>query len=199
LKNDFDIENVTFVGDKGMLRTEQLNEITNMNWHYITFANKNQMKTLLKRGATQMEIFKDKPMEKSIDGIRFILLRNAVMAKGIQKNRQKKIHDIETKIQQQNIYLYEHPKAKLSTATKNIEKLIERKKLRNCLGINVDEDRRYLELLIDKEALKQEEQLDNCYVIKTDLQATDASKEIVHNRYRNFLLTEIAFRTFNPT
>jgi len=39
------------------------------------------------------------------------------------------------------------------------------------------------------------EQLDGCYVLKTDLSATAASKELIHERYKDLALVEWAFRT----
>jgi len=60
----------------------------------------------------------------------------------------------------------------------------------------INEEERFLELLVNKEALEKECQLDGCYVIKTDLQTTDASKETVYERYKDLSLVENAFRTF---
>ena len=43
--------------------------------------------------------------------------------------------------------------------------------------------------------LQQIEQLDGCYVLKTDLSPTAASKELIHDRYQDLALVEWAFRT----
>ena len=40
-----------------------------------------------------------------------------------------------------------------------------------------------------------ESKLDGCYAIKTDLTKNIASKETVHNRYKDLTLVEMAFRT----
>ena len=37
--------------------------------------------------------------------------------------------------------------------------------------------------------------LDGCYVIKTDLPETAASKQVVHDRYKDLTEVEMAFRT----
>ncbi len=47
--------------------------------------------------------------------------------------------------------------------------------VRKCLTLRINEEH-FLDLLVDKEALKKECLLDGCYLIKTDLQTTDASK-----------------------
>jgi len=79
---------------------------------------------------------------------------------------------------------------------KKIENLIEKKKLKNYLSLRINEEERFLELLVNKEALEKECQLDDCCVIKTDLQTTDASKETIYERYKDLSLAENAFRTF---
>jgi transposase len=196
LRNDFGVEQVTFVGDKGMLKTEQLKDITAMQWHYITSITKEQIRTLLKQRTIQMEFFEDELMEVSLEGIRYILRRNALRANEIQRNREGKIEEIKTKIEEQNIFLAAHSRAKVSTALKRMEKLIEQKKLKSFLSIRAEEEKRFLEVLVDEKTLKQEQELDGCYVIKTDLQSMDASKEIVHERYKDLSLVESAFCTF---
>jgi len=196
LKNDFGVEKVTFVGDKGMLKTSQLKDITDMQWHYITSITKDQIRTLLKEEVIQMSLFEDKLMEVSIEGIRYILRRNVIRAEEMGKMREEKIASIKGKIAEENTYLAAHSRAKISTAVKKIETLIEKKKLKNCLSLRINEEERFLELLVNEEALEKECQLDGCYVIKTDLQATDASKETVYERYKDLSLVENAFRTF---
>src|SRR5262249_31212896 len=46
----------------------------------------------------------------------------------------------------------------------------------------------------DPEALAEVSKLDGCYVLKTDLSQTAASKDIVHDRYKDLALVEWAFR-----
>jgi len=44
LREDFGVEKVAFVGDKGMLKANQINEIKDIQWHYITSLTKPQIK-----------------------------------------------------------------------------------------------------------------------------------------------------------
>jgi hypothetical protein len=48
---------------------------------------------------------------------------------------------------------------------------------------------------VDEEAKKEAAKLDGCYVLKTDLVAAQASKEIVHDRYKDLAMVERAFRS----
>jgi transposase len=50
-------------------------------------------------------------------------------------------------------------------------------------------------LLLNEEALQKEEMFDGCYVIKTDLPQDAATKETIHNCYKDLALVEQAFRS----
>lgn len=69
------------------------------------------------------------------------------------------------------------------------------KKLKINKWVTIENIGKSLNLKIDKETLAEESKLDGCYVIKTDLTAEQASKEIVHGRYKDLALVEQAFRT----
>ena len=49
---------------------------------------------------------------------------------------------------------------------------------------------------IDESARNEQAKLDGCYVLKTDRSAAQASKELVHDRYKDLTLVEQAFRTW---
>ena len=52
-----------------------------------------------------------------------------------------------------------------------------------------------LQLTVNQPALEEASRLDGCYVIKTDLPASAASRQVVHDRYQELTLVEQAFRT----
>src|SRR5271165_5602320 len=98
------------------------------------------------------------------------------------------------KVRECNNYLSAHPKASVQTAIKTLTKEVERLKLAAWVGVKCTEAR-LLTLEIDEQARNEEAKLDGCYVLKTDLKAEQASKEVVHDRYRDLALVEQAFRT----
>jgi hypothetical protein len=53
----FGCERVTFVGDRGMIKSGQVEELAQVGFHYITAITKPQIETLLKAGVLQMELF----------------------------------------------------------------------------------------------------------------------------------------------
>ena len=54
---------------------------------------------------------------------------------------------------------------------------------------------RSLKLTVNPEALDEAARLDGCYVLKTDLPASAAVTQAVHDRYKDLTLVEQAFRT----
>jgi hypothetical protein len=67
--------------------------------------------------------------------------------------------------------------------------------LERALGPSSEPEARRLVLEVDGEARAEEAKLDGCYVIKTDLPADKADKEVVLDRYRDLALVEMGFRT----
>ena len=63
------------------------------------------------------------------------------------------------------------------------------------IEIKADNEGRNIEMIIDKKAIEETKQLDRCYVIKTNISREDASKEEIHERYKDLSEVEQAFRT----
>jgi len=68
-------------------------------------------------------------------------------------------------------------------------------KLKIELGLEVRSEARSLKLRVNEAALEEASRLDGCYVIKTDLPESAASKQVVHERYKDLAEVEQAFRT----
>jgi hypothetical protein len=54
---------------------------------------------------------------------------------------------------------------------------------------------REIEIELHDEDRLEQEQLDGCYVLKTDLSKEEADKETIHGRYKDLAFVEQAFRT----
>jgi transposase len=189
----FGAKDVTFVGDRGMIKSKQIIDLVEHKFHYITAITKPQIETLLKQNIIQPGLFDVELSEVSEGDVRYILRKNPVRASEIECSRNSKYQKLEKLVLQQNQYLIEHPKAKCCTASKNVMGLATKLKINKWVIIEITGRR--LNLKTDKEALAEESKLDGCYVIKTDLTAEQAFKEIVHSRYKDLALVEQAFRT----
>lgn len=185
---------VTFVGDRGMIKSQQIENLNKQGFHYITAITKPQIKKLLKTGVIQMTLF-DQPLAEveTTEGIRYVLRRNPIRAIEIAQTRQDKLRSVRREVNKQNHYLARHPRAQVGLACRKVRDKIDQLKLSFWLTEKLIG--RKISLNEDSAALAEEAKLDGCYVLKSDLSKEVASKETIHNRYKDLALVEWAFRT----
>ena len=188
----FNCQKVTFVGDRGMIKSGQIENLKEHGLHYITAITKKQIEKLLKDKVFEYELFDEDVNEIEEGNVRYILRRNPVRASEIVESRIAKKDSIEELIQDCNIYLKNHSRAKISVAKTKVENKI--KKLNVDSWLSVKSSKRKLILIIDKEKLKEKALLDGCYVIKTDIKKEELSCKKVHDRYKDLAFVESAFR-----
>lgn len=188
----FEIEEVTMVGDRGMIKSIQIKDIKQEHFHYITAITKPQIKKLIHDGIFQLGLFSEDVCEVYNNGVRYILRRNPIRVEEIEQTRQEKIDKIKKLIETKNKYLAEHQKAKESVALRDIKKNLANLKLSKF--VTAESKYRILSIKTDENKKQEISLLDGCYVIKTDLEKKDASSETVHGRYKDLALVEQGFR-----
>jgi hypothetical protein len=194
LKERFGVHEITFVGDRGMLKSQQIEDLATQGFHYITAISKPQIEKLLRTGTFQLELFEQELAEVLADeGVRYVLRRNPVRAQEVREARHAKLATLQALVAKQNQYLTDHPRAKAPGA---LQKLVARaEKLRIADWVELTLGERTITLTINEEAQAEAAQLDGCYVLKTDLTPAQAPKEIVHDRYKDLASVEQAFRS----
>jgi len=191
----FGCHRVTFVGDRGMLKKKQTDTLSEVNFYYITAITRPQIRTLMKAGVIQMEMFGEAVHEVQHEGVRYILRRNPHRAKEIATTRLQKRQSIEQLVQQENVYLKEHPKAQVPKAVERVQAKIQRLRIQSWLSVVPEPESRTLCLVVDEATLEHTSLLDGCYVIKSDLPLSIADKQLIHDRYKELSEVERAFRT----
>lgn len=183
---------IVFVGDRGMIRGPQIAALPE-GCQYITAISKREIETLLRNGVLQMELF-DETVCETLDGdVRYVLRRNPVRAGELAATRDSKQTRLQALVDEKNRYLQEHPKALASTAERHVRDLA--RKLKIDKWTTVTSEGRHVDLAVDADALMDASRLDGCYVIKTDVPATQVDAETVHDRYKDLSEVEWAFRT----
>ena len=185
---------VTFVGDRGMLKSDQVEDVLEHGFHYLTAITKPQIDALLGQGVFDMSLFDHRLAEVTTEaGVRYILRRNPVRAAEVNASRDDKLATLRRLVAKENAYLTEHPKATVEKARQRVAGRCQRFRLHEWVAVEASE--RVLSLVVDEAARTEAARLDGCYVLKTDLSAEAVSKEVVHDRYRGLALVEQAFRT----
>lgn len=189
----FGAQEVTFVGDRGMIKSAQIEALGERGFHYITAITKAQIERLLKQGTFQIGLFDDALAEvQEHSGLRYVLRRNGQRAQEMADTRQDKYRVLAQAVQLQNAYLAEHERAQPEVALRKLQ--ARARKLGVNSWLSVAQEKRILSLVEDSEALAEASRLDGCYVLKTDLPAAWAAKDIVHARYKDLAQVEWAFR-----
>jgi len=93
--NRFGCERVTFVGDRGMIKGGQIEQI----------------RALIKRNVIQLGLFDEDLCEVEQDGVRYILRKNPIRADEIAQSRASRLAALQDLADQRNQYLAEHPRA----------------------------------------------------------------------------------------
>ena len=217
LKNRFNLENITVIGDGGMIKSKDISKIKDMGYDYITSIGKPSIEKLIedKDSKIQMSLF-DEELREVIEGnTRYILRQNPIRRDEIRQTRESKIKRLEEFIENKAEYYNTHYKAKKETLCKNIDKKISSLKLSKFVSYTVryEEDNievkskdgemetkskmiATVEIIIDEEAREEISKLDGCYVITTSLLDTDKeTKEDIHKAYKTLIKVENAFKT----
>jgi Transposase DDE domain len=194
VKTRFGVDEVTFVGDRGMIKGQQIEDLAQHGCHYITAITKPQIDKLLRTGTLQMDLFDQEVAEVlAEEGIRYVLRRNPVRAQEVRDTRHAKLATLQAQVAKQNHYLADHPRANAQGA---LQKLVARAtKLRIADWVELTLEERALTLTVNTSAQQEAAKLDGCYVLKTDLTPAQAPKELVHDRYKDLASVEQAFRT----
>ena len=195
IKGRFGCCRVTFVGDRGMLKSTSLSELSEIEFSYITGITKAQIETLIRQEVIEYGLFDNTLCEVEHDGVRYIYRRNPQRAEEMENTRGKKKAKVEKLLSDKNIYLAKHAKASCEKALKIVKERINVLKLEGWLSVSLSEETpRELRLYVNEQKLTEQSRLDGCYVLKTDLPATVMTKEDVHARYKDLTYVERAFR-----
>jgi transposase len=194
VKERFGATEITFVGDRGMIKTPQINALKASGFYYITAITKPEIEKLLNENVFQMTFFDEDLGEVlSETAVRYIFRRNPVRAKEIAQNRADKLAKLTRELDKLNEYLSHHLRAAPTIALKRLTAVADKLAISKWATITITD--RHLSISIDHEAQQNAAKLDGCYVIKTDLSADQASKVLVHDRYKDLASVERAFRS----
>jgi hypothetical protein len=194
VKTRFGVRDITFVGDRGMIKGQQIEDLAQQGFHYITAITKPQIEKLLRTGTLQMDLFDQELAEVLTDeGLRYVLRRHPVRAQEVRDTRHAKLATLQALVAKHNQYLTDHPRANAQGALQKLVAKAETLRLADWVELTLEE--RAMTLTLNEDAQQEAAKLDGCYVLKTDLTPAQAPKDMVHDRYKDLASVERAFRT----
>ena len=192
LAKNFGVKEVTLVGDRGMLKGPQIDQLPD-DFRYITAITKPQIMKMLEERVIQYELFTEHVCEVEHEGIRYVLRRNPMRAEQMAMSRKSKHAAVENFSNERNKYLAEHRRASTDAALKKVKAKIKQLKCEKWLRSKANQ--KVITIEKDEAALEQVAFLDGCSVIKSDVARENAKTQVLHDRYCDLENVERAFRT----
>jgi transposase len=204
LAERFGVKKVTFVGDRGMIKSGQIEALHGKEFRYITAITKAQIKKLIREEVLCLSLFDDPLCEVTLcedddadKPLRYILRRNPVRARELEAVRDSKLTALQALVDKKNLYLKEHPRAQVDVAQREVE--TKAAKLKIDGWTTIETEARVFSIKRDADKRDEEAQLDGCYVITSDVPVDEASAATIHARYKDLKEVEWAFRTMKTT
>jgi transposase len=193
LKDQFRVQEVVLVGDRGMIKSRGKEAIKAEGWRYITALTNAQIRALLKHNVLQPELFDTEIAEVEHEGKRLILRRNESIRYRERQRREDKLSRLQTKIDERNAFVGERTRANPQAGLNQLQRWVKRHKLSPFVTLTLQE--RMIEYSMDKELMADSALLDGCYTLETDVSSKHLDADTIDARYRDLQKVERNFRT----
>lgn len=193
LKRQFAVEEVVFVGDRGMIKSRGKEQLSTQGMRYITALTDPQIRRLLKRRVLQLGLFEEKICEVEAEGLRYILRKNSEEARKDWHRVEDKLEKLRHKVQARNHKVQQGARCQPEAGLRQLEQWCQHHKLSSFVSLSLAE--RQLVVGIDEAAQQQALALAGCYVIETDVPTPLLDAETAHNRYKDLTQVEHDIRT----
>jgi transposase len=198
LRNDFGLERVVLVGDRGMIgqaAVEDLRDVAGLEW--ITALKSAQIRTLVEGGALQLGLFDKRNLfeltHPEYPGERLVACRNAELGKLRAHKRQalleataKELEKVRAMVERGDL----HGAGKIGLRAGRV---INKYKVAKHFELIIEDTR--FDFTIRKEQVAAEAALDGIYVIRTSLAKSEMSAPEAVRSYKALSEVERAFRT----
>ena len=191
-KQQFAVEELVFVGDRGMVKSRGKQALEQANLHYITALTDPQIRRLLHEGTLQLGLFNETLCEVENQGVRYVLRRNPAEAAREQHRLQDKLETLAAKIVARNQETKDKSRCQPEAGQRKLQAWIEQHKLSGLVKLQL-EDR---QLVMERQptAIEKSLQLAGCYVVTTNVLPQNMSTQEVHDSYLSLQKVERDFR-----
>jgi hypothetical protein len=166
-------------------------------WRYITALTDAQVRTLLKQGVLQPDLFDDHLCEVEHDGKRLIVRRNEAVRVREERRRADKLKQLHEKIAERNAFVEKSKRASAEKGMAALQRWAKSHKLSKFVALTLEE--RVIVCAIDEVAQAEDAWLDGCYLLETDVPKALLDAKTVDERYRDLQKVERNFRTVKTT
>jgi transposase len=199
----FQVEEVVFVGDRGMIKAKGKAQLEQAHFRSITALTDPRIRKLIKEDVIQPGLFDEQVVEATHAGKRLVLRCDPATRRKERHRREEYLQDLAKQVGERNAFVKQSKRARPAAGLRQLNRWAGRHKLSAFVELTLNE--REIALRIDEQAKQEGELLDGCYCIESDVSAGRLSTEEVHDRYkdlqgveRNFRRLKTAFLEIRP-
>ena len=194
IKQEYGIEKVIFVGDRGMVTQAVYDKIDHATVKTISALNHSNIQTLCDKGTIQMNLFDEENIIEVIDeDKRYMLCKNPVMQLKETNTRNRLI---ELTCVELDKIIASTRKSKYSKVVRMGRK-IDKYKMGKFIIIEGSDNN--VSYRLDNERIEKEMILDGCYIVFTNVTSDDMSALDTVKNYKSLIKVEQAFRSLKTT
>lgn len=193
LKVRFGTEEIAVVGDRGMIKALGQAALGEANFRYVTALTDPQVRRLLQAGVLQLGLFEDQPAEVTVGNKRYVLRCNPQTQARERARRADQWARVRAWIEARNATVEKKPRCAPQSSLRGAQARVQKYRLGGWVSVRLEG--RQVMWSEDAPAREKEAQLDGCYVIESDLPASAATTQAVHDRYLDLTRVERDFRT----
>lgn len=192
LKKRFGIEDVVFVGDRGMVKSKGKQALKESGLKYITALTNPQVRRLLNQNILQPDLFDQTICEVEHGNLRLVLRKNEKVFRKEQKRREDKLARLMHLVDERNTFVASSKRADAAAGLRRLTDWAARYKIASFVSLSLDGQP--IVLVVDESAKAQAGLLDGCYVLETDVSLDKMDAKTIDERYRSLQLVERDFR-----
>jgi transposase len=193
LQKQFQVEELVFVGDRGMVKSQGKEALTAAGLRYITALTDPQIRGLLGKGILQLSLFSEQVCEVEEAGVRYVLRQNPAEAAREKHRWEDKLARLEAQVEARNQQVREHPRCQPEAGRRALEAWAGRHKLTGLVTLQLEGTQ--VKLQRNEAAIERALELAGCYVVTTDVVPAAMSAQQVHDSYTSLQKVERDFRT----
>jgi transposase len=192
VKEEFGVEELVFVGDRGMVKSKGKQALEEAGLRHISALTDPQIRKLLSTGTLQMNLFAEQVCEVEADGVRYVLRKNEAEAARAQYRLEDKLAKLGRKVERRNEQVRASQRCQPEAGQRQLQGWVARHKLTGQVELRVEG--RAIVLERRPAAIDQALQLAGCYVVVTDVPNQQMDQQAVHDSYVSLQKVERDFR-----
>lgn len=193
VKEKFQVQEVVFVGDRGMIKAKGKEKLSQQGMRYITALTDPQIRKLLKREVIQLGLFEETICEVEAAGVRYILRKNEAEGRKVGHRLADKLKKLDEKARARNEKVAGSARGNVQAGVRGLNGWIERYKLSRFATVKAEG--KTITVQVDAQGKRQALELAGCYLIETDVPKQLMDAQTAHDRYKDLAQVERDIRT----